>query len=231
MAAAAEASRVSALHLGQEAGHADITAWALEIAAWMAHTRRDPAAAVRYARAGQAAAPKSGVTVQLIAHEARSLARMGQVTEVTAALDRGHRLLQGVPETANQVNHFVVDPAKLDFYAMDCLRVAGQDTAAAGYARAVLRGGPGPDGADLAPMRMSEARIALGCIAARAGDLDEAAAWGAEAFRAARKCLPSLALVAGELDAEMSARYPDAAPAAEFREQLAELRMALPALE
>jgi hypothetical protein len=80
-------------------------------------------------------------------------------------------------------------------------------------------------------MRMSEARIALGCVAARRGDLDEAASWGAEAFVAARKCLPSLTLVAGELDAEISDRYPDARPPVEFREQLAEVRMALPALE
>jgi len=71
MASAAEASRVSALHLGREAGHAEIVAWSLEIAAWMAHTRHDPQAAVTYARAGQEAAPRASVTVQLIAHEAR----------------------------------------------------------------------------------------------------------------------------------------------------------------
>jgi hypothetical protein len=229
MAAAAEASRVSALHLGREAGHAEIVAWSLEIAAWMAHTRHDPQAAVTYARAGQEAAPRSSVTVQLIAHEARSLARLGDRRTVTAALDRGHKLLHGVPLAANTVNHFVVDPAKFDFYAMDCLRVVGDDDRAAEHAREVLRAGRGPDGKDISPMRMSEARIALGCVAARRGDLDEAAALGSQAFRADRKCLPSLALVAGELDDEMQGRYPDARPAIEFREQLAEVREMLPA--
>ncbi|HEV2252914.1 MAG TPA: helix-turn-helix domain-containing protein [Streptosporangiaceae bacterium] len=229
MAAAAEATRVSAFHLGREAGHAEIVAWSLEIAAWMAHTRHDPQAAITYARAGQEAAPRASVAVQLIAHEARSLGRLGDKRAVTAALDRGHKLLQGVPLAANMVNHFVVDPAKFDFYAMDCLRVVGDGDRAAEHAREVLRAGRGPDGQDISPMRMSEARIALGCVAARRGDLDEAAAWGAEAFRADRKCLPSLALVAGELDDEMRGRYPDARPASEFRDQLAEIRQMLPA--
>ena len=161
--------------------------------------------------------------------QARSLARLGDRRTVTAALDRGHKLLHGVPLAANMVNHFVVDPAKFDFYAMDCLRVVGDDDRAAEHAREVLRAGRGPDGQDISPMRMSEARIALGCVAARTGDLDEAAAWGSEAFRADRKCLPSLALVAGELDDEMRARYPEARPAVEFREQLAEIRQMLPA--
>jgi hypothetical protein len=231
MAAAAEASRVSAMHLGREAGHAEIVAWSLEIAAWMAHTRHDPQAAITYARAGQEAAPRASVTVQLIAHEARSLGRMGDKRAVTAALDRGYKLLQGVPLAPNLVNHFVVDPAKFDFYAMDCLRVVGEDARAAEHARAVLGAGRAPDGKDVSPMRMSEARVALGCVAARRGDLDEAASWGAEAFRADRKCLPSLALVASELDAELRGRYPGARPVVEFSEQLAELRMAFPALE
>jgi Helix-turn-helix domain len=231
MAAAAEATRVSAYHLGREAGHAEIVAWSLEMAAWFAHTRHDLQGAIAWARAGQEAAPGAGVAVQLIAHEARSLGRMGDKRAVTAALDRGHMLLQGVTVVSNTVNHFVVDPTKFDFYAMDCFRVAGEDERAAEHAHEVLSAGPGPDGKDMSPMRMSEARIALGCVAARRGDLDEAASWGADAFRADRKCLPSLALVAGELDAEISARYPDARPALEFRELLAEIRLALPAIE
>lgn len=231
MAAAAEATRTSAFHLGREAGHGEIVAWSLEMAAWFAHTRHDLPATVAYARAGQETARGASVAVQLIAHEARALGRMGDKRAVTAALDRGHKLLQGTPVAANTVNHFVVDPAKFDFYAMDCLRVVGDNEHAAEHAGEVLRAGRGPDGKDMSPMRMSEARIALGSVAARRGDLDEAASWGAEAFRADRKCLPSLLLVAGELDAEMHGRYPDARPAAEFREQLAEVRMALPAFE
>lgn len=231
MIAAAEATRVSAFHLGKEAGHSGIVAWSLEMAAWFAHTRHDLPATVTWARAGQAAARGHSVGVQLIAHEARALGRMGDRRGAGLALDRGHALLAELPDRSNTVNHFEVDPAKFDFYAMDIYRVSGDNERAAEHAAEVLRAGVAPDGKDVSPMRMSEARIALGSVAARRGDLDEAAAYGAAAFTADRKCLPSLLLVAGELDAEMRGRYPSARPAVEFREQLAEVRAALPALE
>lgn len=227
MAAAAEATRVSAFHLGREAGHSEIVAWSLEMAAWFAHTRHDLAGAVAYARAGQQAVRGASVAVQLVAHEARALGRMGDKRAVTTALDRGHKLLQSIAPASNPVNHFVVDPAKFDFHAMDCLRVVGENERAAEHAAEVLRAGNALDGKDTSPMRMSEARIALGSIAARRGELDEAAAYGAEAFRADRKCLPSLLLVANELDAEMQGRYPESRPAIEFRGQLSEVRQAL----
>ncbi len=88
----------------------------------------------------------------------------------------------------------------------------------------MLRRGRGSDGKDLAPMRMAEARIALGAVCARAGDLDQAVHYGEQAFRADRKCLPSLLLVAGELDTEIRERYPGEQPALEFHDQLTDLR-------
>jgi len=230
MAAAAQATRMSAYHLGREAGHAGIIAWALEMAAWFAHTRQDLSATLTYARAGQDAARGDGAVVQLIAHEARALARMGDVSGAQKALDRGHAALHGlVPGDIR--NHFVTDPAKFDFYAMDVYRVMDDSARASEHAVMVIEAGMGPDGEDRAPMRTSEARLTLGCVAAMRGDLDEAAALGAGAFGADRKCLPQLLLVAGELDARMRGRYPDARPAVEFREQLAEIRLALAAAE
>jgi hypothetical protein len=224
MAAAAEATRISAFHLGREAGHAEIVAWSMEMAAWFAHTRHDLKATVTYARAGQEAARGASVAVQLVAHEARALGRMGDKRAVGEALERGHNLLQRLPLAGNPLNHFVVDPAKFDFYAMDCYRVVGDDVRAAEHAHEVLRAARGPDGKDLAPMRMAEARVALGVVSARAGDLEQAADYGAQAFRADRKCLPSLLLVAGELDTEIRQRYPGEQPAREFHEQLTDLR-------
>lgn len=226
--AAAEATRLSALSLGREAGHGEIVAWSLEMAAWFAHTRNDLPATVSYARAGQAAAGNTGVAVQLIAHEARALGRMGDERAVSQALDRGYDLLTRTPG-GDPLNHFVIDPAKFDFYAMDCYRVLGDNSRAADHAAEVLRSGTGPDGKDLAPMRMAEARIALGSLAARDGDLHSAAHYGAQAFTGDRKCLPSLLLLGGELDAEMSGRYPGAQPTLEFHDRLTELRRALPA--
>ncbi len=224
LAAAAEATRISAFHLGREAGHAEIVAWSMEMAAWFAHTRHDLSGTITYARAGQEVAGRASVAVQLVAHEARALGRMGDKRAVGEALDRGHNLLQRMPLAGNPLNHFVVDPAKFDFYAMDCYRVVGDDQRAAGHAVEVLRSGRGSDGKDLAPMRMAEARIALGAVSARAGDLDQAVHYGAQAFGADRKCLPSLLLVAGELDTEIRDRYPGEQPAREFHEQLADLR-------
>jgi transcriptional regulator with XRE-family HTH domain len=228
MSSAAEANRLSAFHLGREAGHGEIVAWSLEMAAWFAHTRGDLAATVSCARAGQEAAGDAGVAVQLIAHEARALGRKGDKRAVSEALDRGYGLLQSTPRRGNPLNHFVIDPAKFDFYAMDCYRVVGDNARAAEHAAEVVRLAIDPDGRDLAPMRMAEARIALGSLAARSGELEEAAHYGTQAFGADRKCMPSLLLVAGELDAEMRERYPGEQPAREFHEQLIELRRKLP---
>lgn len=224
LAAAAEGTRRSALQLGSEAGHSEIIAWALEMAAWFAHTQREPDKTVMYAQAGQEAAQSAGVAVQLVAHEARALARMSDVKGVHEALERGHALLSRMPRPSNPRNHFVVDPDKFDFYAMDAYRVVGANDRAAAHAAEVLRTGRGPDGEDLAPMRMAEARITLAAVAARAGDLEEAVERGRDALGADRKCLPSLLLVAGELQEEISERYPGDQAAREFSEHLHELR-------
>lgn len=225
LSVAAEATRVSAFQLGTEAGHADIVAWSLEMAAWFAHTTNDPVGTVTSAEAGQQVAGRSGVTVQLLAHRARALARMGDDRGVRQALDRGHALLQGFDRPVNPRHHFVVDPDKFDFYAMDCYRVVGDNDLATAHAREVLRCGRGPNGEDLAPMRMAEARIALGCVAARNGDLDEAVDHGTRAFDGERKCFPSLLHAAGELDAQIRERYANDPRARGFHERLRAVRL------
>ena len=48
-------------------------------------------------------------------------------------------------------------------------------------------------------MRIAEAQITLGVIAAREGDLDEAVAHGRRALAGDRKSLPSLAMVSHDL--------------------------------
>ncbi len=65
-------------------------------------------------------APVHGVTVQLAAQEAKAWARIGDRRQTEVALDRGRRLLDSMPYPENLDNHFVVDPTKFDFYAMDC---------------------------------------------------------------------------------------------------------------
>jgi hypothetical protein len=54
---------------------------------------------------------------------------------------------------------------------MDCYRHVGEDQLAATYAKEVIRSSTTPDGVVRKPMRVAEAHITLGVVAAREGDL------------------------------------------------------------
>lgn len=220
MQAGAEATRTAARQLGEEAGHRGITGWAWEMAAWFALTQSRHPAVIAAARAGQEAAGDSAVAVQLIAQEAKALGRLGDVTGVRRTLDRGRHLLESLTPPERPDNHFEVDPAKWLFYAMDAYRFAEDDRLAEHFATEVIREATAPDGTDRSPMRTAEARLTLAATAARAGDLEKAVGTGLAAFAAGRRSLPSLLLVAGEVDAELHRRYPDEPATAEFREAL-----------
>ncbi|CAM5465226.1 hypothetical protein GCM10010220_02410 [Streptomyces parvulus] len=60
-------------------------------------------------------APHHSVAVQRSGQEAKAWARLGDRRQVEVALDKGRRLLEGMPHPDNLDNHFVVDPAKFDF--------------------------------------------------------------------------------------------------------------------
>ena len=55
------------------------------------------------------------------------------------------------------------------------------------------------DGTERAPMRIAEARITLGVVAAREGDLEHAVQLGSAALSGERKSLPSLVMVSRDL--------------------------------
>jgi hypothetical protein len=116
------------------------------------------------AHAGTDAAPVDGVTLQLAAQEAKAWARIGDRRQTEVALDRGRRLLEAMPYPENLDHHFVVDPTKFDFYAMDCYRHLGEDRMAETLADAVIRSSTDFDGSERAPMRTAEARITLGVV-------------------------------------------------------------------
>lgn len=221
MRTVADASRAAALSLADAAGNTEIAGWAWEMTAWFALTQGRFGDAVTAARAGQDVAGEShSVTVQLIGQEAKALARLGNVDAVRSTLDRGRDLLDRFERPARPDHHFVVDPDKWTFYAMDAYRLAGADDSAAHHAREVIALGLGPDGSEKSPMRVAEARLTLAVTAARAGDLDQAVEIGLEAFGAARRSLPSLLLVAGEVDVELWRRYPKEPGTQRFREAL-----------
>jgi len=216
----AQATRAAARQLAEEAAHKEILAWTHEMASWFALTQRRYRDTVTEARSGQEIGQSRPVTVQLIAQEAKALGRMKDISGVRDALDRGRRLLGTVPVPDRPEHHFMVDPNKWVFYAMDAYRLAGEDDLAEEYAREVLANSIGPDDVEHAPMRIAEARLTLAVVAARRGDLEQATTLGIRALRGPRKSLPSLLMVAGEVDVELDRRYPNEPATTEFRDAL-----------
>jgi hypothetical protein len=76
-----------------------------------------------------------------------------------------------------------------------------------------------PDGSSNAPMRVAQARIDLGIVAARRGDLDEAVSYGESAFEFDRKSVADLVSRTGELDRLIQERYRGERLAREFHER------------
>jgi transcriptional regulator with XRE-family HTH domain/tetratricopeptide (TPR) repeat protein len=205
----AELNRAAAFHIGRETGHGEIVAWTFEMSAWFALTQGHWRSVAQYSEAGTEAAPHTSVVVQLAAQSAKAAARMGQRDEVSKILDNGYRALSQHERPSRPENHFVIDPQKWDFYAMDCYRLVGEDQRAADHAQEVLRISRRPDGSDRSPMRATEARLTLAVVALRQGDLEAAAEWTRKALAAPRKSVDQLAMVADELNQELHRLFPD----------------------
>jgi hypothetical protein len=145
--------------------------------------------------------------VQLAAQEAKAWARVGNRRQTEVALDRGRQLLESLEHPTNLDHHFVVDPSKFGFCAMDAYRLLDEDRLAETYADEVIRVGTDFDGTERMPMRIAEARITRGVVAAREGDVERAAAEGERALQGERKSLPSLLMVSRELGALVKQRF------------------------
>lgn len=217
---AAEATRVGALQLGSEAANPSISGWAHELRAWFALTNGRYREVVEAAQAGQDVSPGRSVSVQLLAQEAKAWARMANQRNTIRALEKGRVLLDSLPYPERPDNHFVVEPDKFDFYAMDCYRLIGEDNLAEMLAREIIRKSTGFDGTDTSPMRKAEAELTLGVIAARNGAVDEALTYGNKALSISRRSQPSLLMVGSELDTALQERYPNNTNVQEFHSQL-----------
>ncbi|NEW50497.1 XRE family transcriptional regulator [Nocardia cyriacigeorgica] len=204
----AEATRRAARSLGQEAEHPEIVGWSAEMAAWFALTQGNYRGAIEVADPGLADCGSFGVGVQLAAQRAKAWARIGDRREVDAALSAGRAILDRLDHPTDLDNHFVVDPQKFDFYAMDCCRVAGDDKLAERYARQVIADATRADGSVRNPMRVSEAHLTLAVVAVRQRDLELAVDEGVRAFSGKRRSLPSLMWIAGEVAREIIERFP-----------------------
>ncbi|BBA95815.1 hypothetical protein RVR_10503 [Actinacidiphila reveromycinica] len=220
---AAETTRRAALSLASEADNAEVSGWGHEMRAWFALTTGDYRGVIAACQAGTEAAGHHGVAVQLAAQEAKAWARIGDRRQTEVALERGRRLLEGMPYPENLDHHFVVDPAKFDFYAMDCYRLVGEDRLARTLAEEVVRAGTDFDGTERSPMRNAEARVTLGVAAAREGDLEQALVHGERALKGERQSVPSLVMTSRELAAVLRGRYSTEPTAQEYLAHLRDL--------
>lgn len=223
---AAEGTRRSALSLGTEADDRNVMGWAHEMTAWFKLTQGDYRGVVPAGEEGIAVAGERGVSVQLAAQQAKALARLGDRPGVEHALERGGTQLERMPYPENRDHHFVVDPSKFDFYAMDCYRLLGEDRMASTYADETLRSGTNFDSTERSPMRNAEARVTMGVVAARHGDLEQAVSYGKAALDGKRKSVPQLLLASAELREALESRYPKEPLTEEYVNQLHELAKA-----
>jgi hypothetical protein len=69
-------------------------------------------------------------------------------------------------------------------------------------------------------MRVAEAEITLGVLAARNGEPEQAVDYGRRALAGQRKSLPSLLMVSRELADVLSSRYPDASATGDYLDEL-----------
>ena len=75
-------------------------------------------------------------------------------------------------------------------------------------------------------MRLAEARVTLGVVAARQGDIEQAVHYGEQALSPSRKSLPSLAMVSRDLTRVLKERYPADRATKSFLDQLREIGQA-----
>ena len=219
----AEATRRAALSLATEAGHTEVAGWAHEMKAWFALTTGDYRGVIAASQSGAEIAAAHGVAVQFAGQEAKAWARLGDRRQMEVALDKGRRLLEGMPYPDNLDHHFVVDPMKFDFYAMDCYRLAGEDRLARTLADEVIRTGTDFDGTERMPMRNAEARVTLGVAAAREGDVEQAVVYGERALAGVRQSVPSLIMTSRKLAAVLRNNFADAPAAQDYLAHLRDL--------
>jgi len=224
MAASARATRRTAEQIGREVDHPGLSGWAAEMSAWFALTAGRYRAAIDAAEQGLALAGADPVAIQLHAHRAKALARLGDAAGVRDALAAGRRGLEVAPAPERPDNHFVVDPEKWEHYAADAYRMVGADDLAERHAYAVIQASALPDGRVRQPMRTAEAELTLSAVAVRRGDLEAALSHGLSGLAVPRRSLPSLTQIAGEVQAELAERYPAEPATATFREAVRALR-------
>jgi tetratricopeptide (TPR) repeat protein len=223
----AEAARLGALQMGKQAEHGELMAWAHEMSAWFALTEGRYEDVIDASQRGQAVAGTSSAMVQLTLQEAKGHARLRHRKEANEALTRGATVLSKLPTPSYPDHHFVFDHTKWIFYAATIYAWQGDDDRAEEHALEIMGHHTRPDGTTNAPMRTANARIDLGMVHARRGDLDAAVEDGLKAFEYDRRSLTDLVNRGEDLEQLLKDRYPGEKLALAFHERLMTARHAL----
>jgi hypothetical protein len=157
----------------------------------------------------------------LAVQEARVWSRLGNRREAEDALRRGGAALARLPVASHPQHHFTFDPSKLSklsFYAATCYALLGVTDQAEEHARDVIAQAVNGDGIVRWPTRLAVARVDLGLIAAKRGQLDEAAHFGIEALGSGRVVASTLAWFAA-LDASLWRDGSDIPEVQDYHEQ------------
>ncbi|WP_267898189.1 hypothetical protein [Streptomyces sp. CMB-StM0423] len=143
--------------------------------AWRVLTAGDYGRALELSRAAQALAPAgTSALIQATAQEGRALARLGEVRETYAAVERVQQMSAAValPERPKE-HHYQYDPAKALAYTATTLAWLG-DSGAEPYAREVIARLSPSDDVQKWPRRVASANIDLALVLLADGRLDEA---------------------------------------------------------
>jgi hypothetical protein len=217
----------------RETGYPELLGWAALTRAAIAYYRGDPARSVAAARQGQAAAPAgSAAHVKLAAQEMRCLATLGDFDGMADARRRAAAALGRHTPGAANAGIYALPRADDPPYTATSLLLAGRYAEAAMMTRAILASAHPRRPAGEQPTNYARALLILALAAAGLGDIDEAAATGAEALSACRVVWPTMVL-AGRLTRQLDAASPGSPHATGFREQytVAGNRLALPAAQ
>ncbi|MFI1868643.1 tetratricopeptide repeat protein [Streptomyces jumonjinensis] len=221
---------------GQQAGHGQLCAWAMDAAASINLYEQRPRRALEAARKGLTEAPADHpLTVRLHAQAARASAADGDGEGFTAAFHAAEDAYRHLPPRPARC--FGLDVAPLAEYALTSYPATsfiwlGQAEQARRHAEHALAAYEAAPEASRSPSREAIARIDLALAHAQLGDPDDAVALGHQALDSAR-VVDSVRSRAGDLTAFLTRRYPRQSSVEGLRERLAAAdtaaRPALPA--
>ncbi|WP_431980304.1 XRE family transcriptional regulator [Streptomyces qinglanensis] len=218
---------------GQQAGHGQLCAWAMDAAASINLYEQRPDRARQAALKGLTEAPGDHpLTVRLHAQEARAAAADGDAEGFTTAFQAAEGAYRLLPPRSPR--RFGMDTAPLADYALtsypatSCVWLGQAETARqhAEHALATYQAAPA---ASRSPSREAIARIDLALAHAQLGDPDDAVALGHQALGSAR-VVDSVLGRAGDLTAFLTRRYPRQTAVEGLRERLTTAQAVRPAL-